>query len=107
MSSLSQELAKFVIETKFDDLPEDVVHEGKRSLLDSIGSAIAGVTIDKGKIAVTVVKRLGGPQESSIIGVGDRVSCSNAAFANGELVNGLDYDAVPHIPPICTLIPHP
>ena len=100
MSIISEGLAKFVVETRFDDLSEEVIQEAKRSLLDSIGCAIAGVTTDKGKIAVTVAKRLGGPQESSIIGVGGRVSCSNAAFANGELVNGLDYDAVPHIPPI-------
>ena len=100
MSSISGDLAKFVVETRFDDLPEKVIQETKRSLLDSIGCAIAGVRTDKGKIAVTVAKRLGGPQESSIIAVGDRVSCSNAAFANGELINGLDYDAVPHIPPI-------
>ena len=94
MNSLSQELASFVIETKFDDLPEAVVRETKRTLLDSIGCAIAGIAVDKGKISIMLARRLGGPRESSILGTGDKVSCSNAAFANAELINALDYDTV-------------
>lgn len=105
MKSLSQELAKILVETKFEDLPEDVVHEAKRSILDSIGCAIAGITGDKGKISVELARRLGGPPESSIIGIGDKVSCWSAAFANGELVNALDYDPVSHIQPF--VIPPP
>jgi 2-methylcitrate dehydratase PrpD len=90
---------RFVVGIKFEDLPEDVVYETKRVLLDSIGCAIAGITSDKGKISIQLARRLGGPPESSIIGIGDKVSCSNAAFANGELINALDYDAIYHIPP--------
>ena len=97
MESVSQELARFAVETKFEDLPEDVVHEAKRGLLDSIGCAIAGITTEKGKMAIQLAKRLGGPPESSIMGMGGKVSCSNAAFANGELINALDYDAMPHL----------
>ena len=33
------------------------------------------------------------------MGVGDKVSCTNAAMANGELINGLDFDAISHIHP--------
>ena len=94
MSSLTQELAKFAAEIKFEDLPQTVVHEAKRVLLDSIGCALAGIAVDKGKIPVELARRSGGSPESSIIGVGGKVSCSNAAFANGELINALDYDTI-------------
>jgi len=99
MNSLSQEIAEFVVEMRFEDLPEAVVHEAKRSFLDAIGCAIAGIATEKGKISVALARRLGGPSESSIIGMGDKVSCCNAAFANGELINALDYDALPHVQP--------
>jgi 2-methylcitrate dehydratase PrpD len=33
------------------------------------------------------------------MGIGYKVSCVNAAMANGELINGLDYDGIPHIHP--------
>jgi len=94
MDSVSEKLVMFVGETKFEDLPQDVVHEAKRVLLDSIGCALAGIITDKGRIGVELARRLGGPPEASIIGIGDKVSCSSAAFANGELVNALDYDTV-------------
>ena len=89
----------FLIETEFENLPPEVIHEAKRSLLDALGCAVAGIATDKGKIAVSLAKRLGGPQESTIMGVGDKVSCTNAAMANGELINGLDFDAISHIHP--------
>ena len=94
MISLSQELARFVVEAKFEDLPAAVVHEAKRTLLDSIGCALAGIATDKGKIAISLARKLGGPPDSSIIGIGDKVSWCSAAFANGELINALDYDTI-------------
>jgi len=96
---ISEDLVTFLVETQYEDLPAEVVHETKRSLLDSVGSAIAGIATDKGKIAVSVARRAGGRPESVILGVGDRVSSSNAAMANGELINALDYDDIPHVQP--------
>ena len=102
MKNISDDLVAFLVETGYDSLPAEVVHEAKRCLLDSTGCAIAGIATDKGKIAVSMAKRLGGPAESSVLGVGDRVSCANAAMANGELINALDYDDIPHIHPFAT-----
>ena len=89
-----QNLVDFVVETGYEDLPEAVVHESKRVLLDSIGVAIAGLATDKGKYAVELARRFGGSPEAIILGIGDRVSCNSAAFANGELINALDMDAL-------------
>ncbi|MFC1984943.1 MmgE/PrpD family protein [Chloroflexota bacterium] len=94
MGEITEKLVDFVITAKFSDLPHGVVHEAKRVLLDSIGCAIGGLSTDMGRIAVELAKRLGGPCESTIIGTGDMVSCTNAAFANGELINALDFDAM-------------
>jgi 2-methylcitrate dehydratase PrpD len=99
MRKISDDLVNFIIKTEYADLPPDVIHEAKRSLLDALGCAVGGIATDKGKIAVSLSKRLGGPQESTIMGVGDKVSCTNAAMANGELINGLDFDAISHIHP--------
>jgi 2-methylcitrate dehydratase PrpD len=89
-----EKLASFAIRTKFGDLPDNVVHEMKRVLLDSIGCAIVGLSTERGKIAADLSRKLGGPRESTIIGINDKVSCANAAFANGELINALDFDAL-------------
>ena len=91
--TVTTEIADFITHAKFDDLPQAAVHEAKRVLLDSIGCAIAGLTTDKGKLSVQLARRLGGPPESTVIGVGGKISSTNAAFANGELINALDWDA--------------
>ena len=99
MKTITQSLIEFVTETNYDTLPENVVLEVKRSLLDSIGCAFTGMSTEKGKLAHQLAKRLGGIEESTVIGYGTKVSSTNASMANGELIYSLDFDAMPHIPP--------
>lgn len=96
MKELTEELLDFAMETEFEDLPELVVRESRRIILDSFAVALAGLSIDKGKIVVNLARRFGGPPEASILGMGDRLSCANAAFANGELVHAMDYCDIVH-----------
>jgi 2-methylcitrate dehydratase PrpD len=101
MGEITERLAEFTTKTQFDDLPTDIVHETKRLLLDTVGIALSGHLQDKGRIAGELAKRLGGPPEATVIGTNQRVSCANAAFANGESANALDCDAFcsSHAPP--------
>jgi 2-methylcitrate dehydratase PrpD len=95
-TTISQ-LADFVDGTGFADLPASVVSETKRLLLDSIGCALAGVTSDKGKWGLAFARAFfAGLPQATVIGFGDRLSVPGAAFVNGELINGLDYDAGMH-----------
>ena len=91
MGTITQELADFAVETKFEDLPASIVEEIKKLLMEFIGVGLAALSTDKGKLAAALGRRLGGPPESSIIGSGDKVSASSAALANGELMITLDY----------------
>lgn len=87
-------LAKFASQTRYEDLPSDVVHETKRMLLDCVGVALAAQAVDKGRMCTQLSQRLGGAAQASILGARGKVSASNAALANGELINALDYDAL-------------
>jgi len=100
MRTVVEILAGFTSNTRFEDLPESVVRESKRLLVDSIGCALGGLDHPKGAIGVKYAGMLGpgSPgQQATIIGTGERVSMIGAAFANGELINALDFDAV--LPP--------
>jgi 2-methylcitrate dehydratase PrpD len=94
MHAVTRLVAAWIAETRLDDLPERVVHETARILLDSIGCAVAAHATDKSRIVVDIVRALGGCPESTVLGAGFRTSCANAAFANAELVNTIDFDAV-------------
>lgn len=87
----ARDLARFAVETQWEDLPPAIVHETKLVLMDSIGCALGALTIDKGKMYSSLVKRYGGPPEATIIGSGEKISLSTAALINSELIFTLDF----------------
>ena len=40
-------LSRFIVETPFEDLPEEVLGLVKTSVLDTLGCGIAGITVEK------------------------------------------------------------
>jgi len=94
MENVLTGLARFSSELRFEHLPANVLRETKRMLLDSVGVALAAHAIDKGRMCTALSQRLGGAPEATILGAPGKVSASNAALANGELINALDYDAL-------------
>ena len=93
-SSLTDYVAGFVLRTQTRDIPKDVAHLGKRSVLDGIGLALAGAASQTGDIARRYLAQLGiaTNQGSTIIGSELRVPARFAAFANGLTIHADDYD---------------
>ena len=50
MSNIGQELARFAVETKWEDLPADIVQETKQIIMENIGCALGALSTDKGKM---------------------------------------------------------
>jgi len=103
-------LAEFAATLQFADLPADVVENVKLMILDSLGCAIAATTLGEGcRETMALMSDLGGRPESTIIGLGRRVSAPNAAFANGALVHALNYDPIGteigHVGVVCLAAP--
>lgn len=96
MATLVEQLASFA-QARYDDLPPAVVEESRRLLLDSFGAALAAVDSPKGRIGIEYGRMTGGTGKASVIGTGDRLNIFGAAFANAELINALDMDAI--LPP--------
>jgi len=92
MEPCSQSLGRFVSQLKLADVPPPVVAKAKLVLLDTLGIALASSTMDFGRMAINVARRLGGPETSLLIGSPHRVAAANAVLANGTLAHGLDYD---------------
>ncbi|HEY6001951.1 MAG TPA: MmgE/PrpD family protein [Anaeromyxobacter sp.] len=93
-SSLTDEVAGFVVGTQAKDVPADVAHLGKRSVLDGLGLALAGAASCTGQIARRYLASLGigAPEGSTVIGAALRVPPRFAAFANGLAIHADDYD---------------
>jgi 2-methylcitrate dehydratase PrpD len=91
---ITDEVAGFIVATSARDIPKDVAHLGKRSVLDGIGLALAGAASECGHIAKQYLEGLGiaSDRGSSVIGTALRVPARFAAFANGLAIHADDYD---------------
>ena len=90
--TVAREIAKYALGLSFDALPIEVVHEAKKVVLDALGCAIGAYPSETGRVIQNIIKDLGGPKESTIIGSGLRTSCLNALLANGVMVRYLDFN---------------
>ncbi|OGQ09423.1 MAG: 2-methylcitrate dehydratase [Deltaproteobacteria bacterium RIFCSPLOWO2_12_FULL_43_16] len=87
---IARMLAEYAGKLKYTDLPEDVVHEVKRRLIDSIGCVIGAFNSEPAKIAREIAILTKG--SSSVIGTNIKTSPDLAAFANGVAIRYLDYN---------------
>ena len=93
-ATATEQLASFIANTRFEDLPEKVISEAKRIILDAIACQIAGYATEIGSIVITYIRKLGGNPQATILSTGEKTNSVNAAYANGKIGNALDYDDV-------------
>jgi 2-methylcitrate dehydratase PrpD len=84
-------LAEYASKLKYEDLPREVVDQAKMVTLHTIGIALASYPTEQGTRAIALAKRMGGAPEATIFGDGAKVSCMSAGFANGTMVDALDW----------------
>ena len=92
MMAATEKIARFIVETAYKDIPGDAVEKAKRSALDCVGAALAGVTEPVSQTITGYVTKLGGPPQASVFGAGIKTSVQDAALANGAIAHALDYD---------------
>jgi len=98
VKGVTEVLAQFVVNTTFEDLPDKVIHEVKRNLLDTMGCALGGLATDIGYEVLTLARNLGGKPESTILGTGEKTSSALASYVNARSANALDADETFPIP---------
>src|SRR4051794_14937048 len=93
-TSLTDYVAGFVVATRTNDIPADVMHLGKRSVIDALGLALAGAASQTGAITRRYLAALGieSRNGSAVIGSDLRLPARFAAFANGVSIHADDYD---------------
>ena len=85
-------LARFVAHADFSSLSEKVLGNAKMHILDTLGTALVGVTTDTAAIAFDYCQRVGRNDEATIWGTRQKSSAPMAAFANGLLGHAIDFD---------------
>src|ERR1700722_8340405 len=84
VEGLTREVAEFILHTRYDDLPADVVELGRKSILDGLGLALCGSGADTGRLSRDYVKSIGlANGASTILGSSMKTAARFAAFVNG------------------------
>ena len=88
----TEKIAQFIVDTGYGDIPGGAMEKAKRTALDCVGAALAGVGEPVSQTITDYVKKLGGPTQASVFGAGLKASVADAALANGCIAHALDYD---------------
>jgi 2-methylcitrate dehydratase PrpD len=88
----TEKISRFIVDSGYENIPTDAVKMAKRTALDCVGAALAGVTEPVSQTITGYVTRLGGPPQASMFGAGVKVSVADSALANGCIAHALDYD---------------
>ena len=90
---LTRYVSDFIVSTKYEDIPEDVITLGKKTILDGFGLALAGSASVLGPHIRRYIETLGlSGGRASIIGTRAKTHPRFAALANGISIHADDYD---------------
>src|SRR5262249_17618396 len=90
---LTKSVAEFIVGTRYEDIPADVIELGKKSILDGFGLALAGSVSAMGPLMQKYVQSFGpSPTRASIIGTKLKCHPRFAALANGVSIHAAAFD---------------
>jgi 2-methylcitrate dehydratase PrpD len=85
-------ISRFIVETKYENIPSGALQTAKTAVLDCLGVALAGSKEESARICGKIARQEAAKEETTVIGQGFRSSALHAAFANGTAAHALDFD---------------
>ncbi len=94
MTSVTQQLAEWIAEASYDDLPEVGIRRVEERFIDSLGVQFAGLSVSTGQIITKWVRSQGGTPESTVVGGGFKSTASLATLVNATAGHALEFDDI-------------
>jgi 2-methylcitrate dehydratase PrpD len=88
---VTESLAQHVVATRWGDVPSQVRHQAKRSLMNFFAVALAGCRASPVEIALRSLAEFSGGQPVTVIGRTERIDALSAAFLNAAGANVHDF----------------
>jgi 2-methylcitrate dehydratase PrpD len=85
-------LIESVIRVNYDDLSPEDIEMTKKSILDTLGTIIAGSSRPPFRQLAAYLKEQGGKAESTMLVYGDKLPVASAVLANAGMARALDFD---------------
>jgi 2-methylcitrate dehydratase PrpD len=91
-ADITGQLARYMVASRDNTLPDAVVLACKHRILDTFGAMVSGSRMKPGTMAVNYVHGLGGEPQASVIGATFRTTAINAALANAMCAHSDETD---------------
>ncbi len=88
--TIIEALTTNVLNTRFEDIPREVIDNTIWRIIDTVGCAVGGIKAASNSELVELVKSWGGKAEATIIGDGARGPVHDVAMVNCVLCRGFD-----------------
>jgi 2-methylcitrate dehydratase PrpD len=88
----TRQLAHYVVNAQWSDIPGDARHEAVRSVFNWVGCCLGGARHVTTDTALNALAEFSGKQEATVLGRSDRLDIMHAALLNGITSHVLDYD---------------
>jgi 2-methylcitrate dehydratase PrpD len=90
--TVAERIAEWVTALRFEDLPAAVVERTKLVILDQLGVQVLGSSLPNVQPVLRLAEAQGGAPEATLTHSGARTTASQAAWVNGTLGHGCEYD---------------
>jgi len=91
---VTETLTRFLVQTKYDDFPREVVARAKELAIDFVGGALAGCRTHVSDIYTDYVKEMAAKSEAVIIGRNFRTTAHYASYLNGIFNHSTELESV-------------
>jgi 2-methylcitrate dehydratase PrpD len=88
------DLASYLVNTSYDDLPSEIISVTKKEIIDTLGVALAASSKPEVKKYVDLFSGFGGREDSSVVAYNLKLPVACAGQVNSAMAWCLDFDAV-------------
>src|SRR4051812_44979415 len=82
MIEVTRPLARYIVGSRFDAMPENIRHEGVRAFVNWLGCVLGGSRKNVVQRALATLEQFAGPPQATVIGWGCRIDAPTAALLN-------------------------
>jgi 2-methylcitrate dehydratase PrpD len=91
-TDVTRTLAQYVLSVRYDDLPDPVRKEARRTLLNWVGCAVGGSRHETVDVALAALAPFSGPAQATVLGRRERLDILHASLMNGISSHVFDFD---------------
>jgi 2-methylcitrate dehydratase len=90
--TIAKELSQYASSVKFSDIPENIIHESKKRIVDALACGIGAFDAEPVKFSRKIARKAKAEKGSTLLGTRTKSTPDVASFVNGIMVRYFDYN---------------